>query len=232
MVNTSRPLRIAVLVSGRGSNLRALIDARDDGRLPVDIVAVGSNRPRCNALAVAQNAGIATFAFGTNAFPDRRAFDRAIFDALEEATPDLVVLAGYMRIIDDTVVATAPWPMINIHPSLLPLYPGLDTHARALAAGDREHGASVHGVIPALDAGPVIAQARIPLRVDDTPDTIAQRLLPREHALLVATVALIAAQRLRVTPAGIQFDGSRLATPLLLDDHDELHLPPAAPPIL
>jgi len=226
----SRPLRIAVLASGRGSNLQSLIDARDHAGLPVDIVTVGSNRPRCNALAIAAGAGIATFAVSARDFPDRGAFDEAVFERLAGATPDLVVLAGYMRIIDDGVVASAPWPMINIHPSLLPLYPGLDTHARSLAAGDREHGASVHAVIPALDAGPVIAQVRIPLQADDTPAAIAQRLLPREHALLVATVRLLAQGRLAITPAGIQFDNSRLAAPLLMDSTNELQPAPATAP--
>jgi phosphoribosylglycinamide formyltransferase-1 len=223
------PLRVAVLASGRGSNLEALIDARAREDLPIELVVAGSNRARCRALSVANGAGIATFALDAARFHERAAFDRAMFDALETAAPDLVVLAGYMRIIDDTVVATAPWPMINIHPSLLPLYPGLDTHARVLAAGDAQHGASVHAVIPALDAGPVIAQVRIPLRAGDTPDAIAQRLLPREHALLVATVRLFAERRIAVTPAGIQFDGSRLATPLLLDPNDDrLHQTRAA----
>lgn len=226
----SRPLRVAVLVSGRGSNLQALIDARDRHALPIDLIAVGSNRARCRALKVARQAGIVAFAFNAADFANRADFDRAVFDALDDATPDLVVLAGYMRIIDDGVVASARWPMINIHPSLLPLYPGLDTHARALDAGDRWHGASVHAVTPTLDAGPVIAQVRIPLVQGDMPEIVAQRLLPREHALLVASVKLFAQGRVAITPAGIQFDGSRLATPLLLDDHDELHHPPAATP--
>lgn len=222
------PMRIAVLASGRGSNLQALIDARSHGELPAEIVAVASDRPRCAALKRAADAGIATIALNPREFPDRPAFDRALFTALADAKPDLVLLAGFMRILDATVVAQAHWPMINIHPSLLPKYPGLETHARALAAGDAEHGASVHVVIPALDAGPVIAQARIAVAVaeGDTPDTLAQRLLPREHALLVATVRLIGERRLTITPAAIQFDSLRLDTPLQLDEHNELRADP------
>src|SRR5690606_4192820 len=174
------------------------------------LVAVGSNRARCDALAIARDAGAAVFAFAPARFPDRPAFDRAMAAAIDDFQPDLVVLAGYMRIIDDRVVEEARWPMINIHPSLLPRYPGLDTHARAIAAGDGEHGASVHAVVPALDAGPVIAQVRIPVRAGDSPDSLAQRLLPREHALMVATVGLVAQRRIVLSPAGIQFDGSRL----------------------
>lgn len=220
-------MRIAVLVSGRGSNLQALIDARTRGELPLDIAAVASDRSRCAALKRASDAGIVTIALNPRDFPDRPAFDRALFAALSDLGPDLVILAGFMRILDENVVAGASWPMINIHPSLLPKYPGLDTHARALAAGDTDHGASVHVVIPTLDSGPVIAQARIAVAPGDTPDVLAQRLLPREHALLTATVRLIARRRLALTPAEIQFDGRKLLAPLQLDERDELHLDPS-----
>lgn len=224
--NDHSPLRVAVMVSGRGSNLKALIDARAAGILPVDLVAVASNRPGCAALARARDAGIATVALSPKDFPDRAAFDHALFATLAAFQPQLLVLAGYLRIIDAGAVAASPWPMLNIHPSLLPKYPGLDTHARALDAGDREHGASVHQAIPALDAGPVLAQVRIAIKPDDTPATLAQRLLPREHALLVASVRLLAQRRAAITPAGIQFDGRRLAAPLQLDDDDVLQPAP------
>lgn len=222
-VATLPRLRIAVLASGHGSNLQALIDAHDSGRLPIDLVAVGSNRPACEALARAGRAGIARIALDPRDFHDRATFDNALFDAISGHAPDLVVLAGFMRILDDRAVAAAPWPMINIHPSLLPKYPGLDTHARALAAGDAEHGASVHVVIPALDAGPVIAHARIAVQSGDSPESLARRLLPREHALLIACVSSVAQRRIILSPAGIQFDGGTLRVPLLLGDDDELH---------
>lgn len=215
-------LRVAVLASGRGSNLQALIDARERGDLPIDLVAVGSDRPNCEALARAQRHGLAGFALRPRDFPDRASFDRALFERLAEHRPALIVLAGFMRILDDEPVAAWTGRMINIHPSLLPDYPGLGTHARALAAGDAEHGASVHYVIPALDSGPVIAQARIGIVAGDTPESLAQRLFRREHALLVASVRLIAEGRIALTPAGVQFDGATLDRPLQLSDDDEL----------
>jgi phosphoribosylglycinamide formyltransferase-1 len=156
-------------------------------------------------------------------YPDRSAHDEALFSAIEGVQPDLIVCAGYMRIISAHAVRRFEGRMINIHPSLLPLYPGLDTHARALAAGDREHGASVHAVIPALDAGAVLAQVRIGLREDDDVATVATRLLPREHALLVASVQLLAEGRARLLPDGIELDGRRLPAPLQLDAANQLH---------
>ena len=218
------PLRVAMLASGRGSNLQTLIDARREGRLAIDLVAVGSDRPGCQALQRARVHGVEGFALRPRDHADRTAFDHALFTRLLAYRPDLILLAGYMRIISADVVDHCPVPMLNIHPSLLPRYPGLDTHARALAAGDREHGASVHAVIPALDAGPVIAQVRIDIRPEDTAQTLAERLLPREHALLLACLRLFAQRRITVTPAGIQFDGARLAAPLQLESDDELHV--------
>ena len=214
--------RIAVLVSGRGSNLQALIDAQATGRLPGRIVVVGSNKPRCAALDRADAAGIESFALRQRDYPDRAAMDAGLDAQLRRHSPDLVVLAGFMRILSPAMVAGWPGRMLNIHPSLLPKYPGLDTHARALAAGDREHGASLHFVIPELDAGPVIAQVRIPVLDDDSADTLAQRLLPREHALMVAATALVARGDVVLTPAGIQYRGATLTAPLLLNEHDVL----------
>ncbi|MBX3724724.1 MAG: phosphoribosylglycinamide formyltransferase [Xanthomonadales bacterium] len=215
------PLRLAVLVSGRGSNLAALLAAHARGELDVEPVLVASDRPGCAALAIARAAGVPVAALPPREFASRAAFDRALFGRVADAAPDLLVLAGFMRILDAEVVASAPWPMINVHPSLLPRHPGLDTHARALAAGDAEHGASVHQVIPQLDAGPVLAQARIPVHGTDTPETLAARLLPLEHALLVGVVGLIADGRLRLSQAGIQFDGATLAAPLVLEIPDD-----------
>lgn len=214
--------RIAVLVSGRGSNLQALIDAQAAGRLPGRIVVVGSNKPGCPALDRADAAGIDHFALRQRDFADRATMDAGIDAQLRRHAADLVVLAGFMRILSPAMVAGWPGRMLNIHPSLLPKYPGLDTHARALAAGDREHGASLHFVIPELDAGPVIAQVRIPVLDDDSADALAQRLLPREHALMVAATALVASGDVVLTPAGIQYRGATLTAPLLLNEHDVL----------
>lgn len=210
------PLRIAVLVSGRGSNLQALIDAGRAGTLAVETVLVASDRPQAEALPRAAAAGIATFALERAGFPDRRAFDEALFAEVAAHAPDLVVLAGFMRVLGAAAVTRWHGRMINIHPSLLPAYRGLDTHARALAAGEAAHGASVHFVTTELDGGPVIAQARIAILPGDTPDRVAARLLPEEHRLLVATIGLIAAGRITLAGERVQFDGASLAAPLVL----------------
>jgi len=214
--------RIAVLASGRGSNLRALLRAVDDGRVPARIVGVFSDRPEAAALAIARDAGIFTAGHRPADYGDRDLHDAALFDDIERVQPDLIVCAGYLRIIGAAALHRFENRMLNIHPSLLPKYPGLRTHAKALAAGDAVHGASVHSVIPALDAGPVFAQATIPVRTGDDADTLAARLLPREHALLRASVALMAEGRARLFADRIELDGRPLAAPLLLDDTDHL----------
>lgn len=206
-----RPLRVAALASGRGSNLAALIAAR----LPVEFVLVGSDKARAGALAVAAEAGIPTMHLSPRDFPDRVAFDRALFGKVAEAKPDLLVLAGYMRIIDGSVVAGWEGRAINIHPSLLPKYRGLHTHRQCLEAGDAEHGASVHFVTAELDGGPVIAQARIPVLAGDTEESLAERLLVEEHRLLPAVVSAMAAGRLSWSN-GPMFDGHALKAPLSL----------------
>jgi len=187
---------IAVLVSGRGSNLKALIDARDRGELPIDIVLVASDKAHAPALRLAESAGIETLALDPAGYPDRASFDADLFARIAARMPELIVLAGFMRIVDTAVLT--PWigRTINIHPSLLPKYPGLRTHERAIAAGDAMHGASVHYVTPELDGGPVIANVEIPIEAGDTSATLAARLLPHEHRLLVTCVGLIAADRI------------------------------------
>jgi len=216
------PFRIAVLASGRGTNLQALIDAIADGRLAARIVGVFSDKPASGALARARAAGLPAVAVSPRDHADRAAHDEALFSAVASVQPDLIVCAGYMRIISADAVRRFEGRMINIHPSLLPRHPGLDTHARALAAGDLEHGASVHSVIPALDAGPVLSQVRIGLRPDDDAGSVATRLLPREHALLVASVQYLAQGRVRLLPDFVEVDGRRLPAPLQLDDNDQL----------
>ena len=207
-----RPLRVAALASGRGSNLAALLAAR----LPVEFVLVGSDKAKAGALAIAAEAGIPTVHVSPKDFADRVSFDRALFGKVAEAKPDLLVLAGYMRIIDATVVADWEGRAINIHPSLLPKYRGLHTHRQCLDAGDVEHGASVHFVTAELDGGPVIAQARIPVVPGDTEDSLAERLLVEEHRLLPAVVAAIASGRLSWSN-GPAFDGHALPSPLPLN---------------
>ncbi|MBU6248689.1 MAG: phosphoribosylglycinamide formyltransferase [Xanthomonadaceae bacterium] len=214
----NRPLRLAVLASGRGSNLAALLAARDRGELPVEFVLVASDKADAGALALAREAGVPTLALAPREYPDRASFDHALFDRVAAARPDLLVLAGFMRIIDGS--ALAPWAgrMINIHPSLLPKYRGLHTHRRALAAGDAEHGASVHFVTAELDGGPVIAQARIPIEPGDDEQRLADRLLTIEHRLLPAVVAHIAAGRIAWRGGRVWLDDEPLAAPLAWRD--------------
>lgn len=188
-------MRVAVFASGRGSNLKALIDAQREGGLGAEVVVVASDKRRAGALQIAAEAGIDTVALSPRDFDSRRAFDLALFARVAGYQPDLIVLAGYMRIVDPAALVAWTGRIINIHPSLLPKYPGLDTHQRAIAAGDAEHGASVHYVTAELDAGPVIAQTRLSIHPTDTPETLAARLLPMEHQLLVTAVASIAANR-------------------------------------
>jgi phosphoribosylglycinamide formyltransferase-1 len=209
-------LRVAVLASGRGSNLAALLAARARGELDIELAAVASDRPAAPALAIAREAGLDALAFDPKGFQDRLAFDRALFGAVGRVQPDLIVCAGYMRLVSAAVVAEWSGRMINLHPSLLPAYPGLRTHARALADGVVEHGASVHFVTADLDAGPVIAQVRIPIEPGDTPERLAARLLPHEHRLLVASVGLFAAGRVAMVGDRVRVDEILRERPLEL----------------
>lgn len=215
-------MRIAVLASGRGSNLGALIDAQRGGNLPVHIVGVFSDKPSAPALALARESNIPTAHLDPRDFAQRLAFDLAAFATIAKWKPELIVLAGFMRILDPR--AFEPWlgRIINIHPSLLPKYPGLHTHRRVLAAGDRQHGASVHFVTAELDGGPVLAQVMVDVRRGDTEQGLAERLLPREHALIVACVDQLARNRLYWSNEGIRMDGQPLACPLVLADDGTL----------
>ena len=194
-----------------------MIAARDTGDLPVDFVAVGSDKKNAGALQLAKDAGIATFTLDPKAYTSRRDFDFDLFRKLDTTGAQVLVLAGFMRIIDGE--ALKPWVgrMINIHPSLLPKYRGLHTHRRALEAGDKEHGASVHYVTAELDGGPVIAQARIDIHPGDSEDLLAQRLLSFEHQLLPAVLRLMAEQRLDlISPDRVALDGKLIDAPLQL----------------
>jgi phosphoribosylglycinamide formyltransferase-1 len=214
--------RLAVLASGRGSNLRALIRAQESGVLDTRIVGVFSDRPDCAALDIARENHIPVLALRASDFASRREFDESMFNRIEAVQPDLIVCAGYMRLISKRAVLRFKDRMINIHPSLLPRYPGLDTHSRALAAGDREHGTSVHVVIPALDAGPVIAQAKLPVLADDSHESLGQRVLEREHPLLVQCVKAISEGIVELSHGAIHWHGKPLRSPLLLNDADQL----------
>ncbi|MFN3629022.1 MAG: phosphoribosylglycinamide formyltransferase [Casimicrobiaceae bacterium] len=189
-----RRKRIAVLISGRGSNLGALLRQELAG----DIVLVGSNRAEAGGLTIAADAGIATFTLSHRDFATREAFDAALVARLNEAAVDLVVLAGFMRILTPVFTEAFAGRLINIHPSLLPAFPGLDTHARALAEGVKLHGCTVHFVTPELDRGPIIAQAAVQVEDDDTPETLAARVLVQEHQILPWAVRLFCEDRLRI----------------------------------
>ncbi len=192
---TRAPLRLVVLASGRGSNLSAILAACAAGSLAAEVVAVFSDKAKAGAQAIAHDANIPACILSPAGFASRLDYDRALFDEVDRYRPDLIVCAGFMRVLSAEVVASRTQKLINIHPSLLPKYAGLHTHQRVLDSGDTEHGASVHFVIPALDAGPVIAQTRIPVLPADTSETLAARLLPAEHRLLVDTITLYAARR-------------------------------------
>lgn len=175
-------LPIVVLISGSGSNLQAIIDAANRD-LPVTIRAVISNRADAYGLVRASKAGIATEVLDHTQFPDRESYDAALQQLIDSHAPQLVVLAGFMRILSDGFVRHYEGRLMNIHPSLLPKYRGLNTHARAIEAGDREAGCTVHFVTPELDAGPTILQARVPILPDDSPETLAARVLEQEHRI-------------------------------------------------
>ena len=200
-------LRIVVLISGRGTNLQAITDAIARGILPVDLRAVVCNEPDAPGIAPARRAGYAVTTVHHRDFPSRERFDAALAEAIDRSDPELVVLAGFMRILTPGLVRRYAGRLINIHPSLLPALPGLDTHARAIAAGADVHGATVHFVTEALDGGPVIAQARVPVRSQDCPDTLAARVLEREHVLLPRTILWFAQRRIRLEGDRVLLDG-------------------------
>jgi phosphoribosylglycinamide formyltransferase-1 len=213
--SSNEPLRVAVLLSGRGSNLGALI-AASQRDLPIALVGVYSNKADAAGLGLAQAAAIPTQVFDARQYGDKAAFEEALFAEVAASGAELVVLAGFMRILTAATVEQWRGRLINIHPSLLPKYQGLHTHERAIAAGDAEHGASVHFVTPVLDGGPVLMQVRVPIHADDTPEALAARLLTQEHRLLVATVRLFAERRVRLDGERILVDGVELAEPIRL----------------
>ena len=221
-VPSPRPLRVVVLASGRGSNFAALVEAQRRGDLSIDLVALLSDRPAAHALELARAAGIEAIALKPRDYAGRRDFDEALFGRVAQFAPDLIVLAGFMRIIDPAVVGLWLGRMINIHPSLLPKYTGLHTHARAIEALDAEHGASVHYVTAELDGGPVIAQASVQIERGDTPESLAARLLPLEHRLLIATTRSIAAGEVTLEGNRVLLRGRPLMAPLRLDANGEL----------
>jgi phosphoribosylglycinamide formyltransferase-1 len=195
--------RIVILVSGRGSNMRAVVEACERERWPAHVAAVVSNRPDAEAVAWAGARGLAVRVVDHCAFADRAAFDDALAQAIDAFSPHLVVLAGFMRILGDAFVERYAGRLINVHPSLLPAFTGLHTHRRALDAGCKLAGATVHLVTPTLDHGPIVAQAAVPVLPGDTEQALAERVLAREHVLLPLAVRWFVEDRLQVDDRGI-----------------------------
>ena len=203
-----------IFISGGGSNLQAFIDAVRDGSLELDIALVLSNRPDAGGLRRAQAAGIETLCVPHTDFADRESFDAALVDTIAPLQPDLIVLAGFMRILGASFVARYCGRILNIHPSLLPAYPGLHTHQRAIDAGEKWHGCTVHFVTGELDAGAAVMQARVPVLPDDDAHTLAARVLEQEHRIYPRSAALIAAGRLAYRDGHAWLDGKVLNEPI------------------
>ena len=204
------PCNVVVLISGSGSNLQALIDSVARGDNPARIAAVISNRADAYGLQRAKQAGIATELLDHKQFDGREAFDAALIQAIDAHQPDLVVLAGFMRILTPGFVQHYAGRLLNIHPSLLPKYKGLHTHQRALEAGDGEHGCSVHFVTEELDGGPLVVQAVLPVMADDTAESLASRVHQQEHKIYPLAVRWFAEGRLRLGAQGAMLDGEPL----------------------
>lgn len=206
----STPCNVVVLISGSGSNLQALIDSLAGADTPAVIRAVISNRADAYGLERARKAGIETRFLDHKAYADRESFDAALVQAIDGFDADLVLLAGFMRILSADFVRHYQGRLLNIHPSLLPKYKGLHTHQRALEAGDAEHGCSVHFVTEELDGGPLVVQAAIPVESDDTPETLAQRVHVQEHVIYPLAMRWFAEGRIRLGEHGAMLDGELL----------------------
>ncbi len=207
---------LVILISGRGSNMQALIEASLPGR----IAAVISNKPEAEGLEIAKMHGIETRVVDQRAYPDRVAFDDALAEEIDSCQPDLVALAGFMRILGDVFVNRYHGKLMNVHPSLLPAFPGLDTHARALQEGVKIHGCTAHFVTPQVDHGPIIIQAAVQVLPDDTAETLAARVLQQEHRIYPEAVRWFMEDRLelshnRVEVSGAATDGAVLYSPEL-----------------
>jgi phosphoribosylglycinamide formyltransferase-1 len=200
--------RVAILISGRGSNMAALIEAAKGDSYPAEIAVVVSNDPAAQGLAHAAAQGIPTAVVDHRAFgKDREAFERALQQELEARRITLVCLAGFMRLLTPWFVRQWDGRMLNIHPALLPAFKGLDTHARAIAAGAKQHGATVHFVVPEMDAGPIVVQAAVPVLADDTETSLAARVLEVEHRIYPLALSLVAEGRVRIEDGRCWVDG-------------------------
>jgi phosphoribosylglycinamide formyltransferase-1 len=209
--------RVAVLISGRGSNMAALIEAAKASDYPAEIALVLANRPDAAGLAYARSERIATAVVDHTAHGnDREAFERVLTGVFDEHHVDLVCLAGFMRVLTPWFVNRWEGQLINIHPALLPAFKGLDTHERALAAGVKTHGATVHFVLPEMDSGPIIVQGSVPVREDDTTEALAARVLAVEHRIYPLALRLVAEGRARLVDGRCIIDGAPSAHGILI----------------
>jgi phosphoribosylglycinamide formyltransferase-1 len=217
-LKSGRDVSAAVVISGGGTNLQAFIDAVGAGQLDLDLAVVISNNPAAGGLRRAQGAGIDTLCVDNKMYAERARFDDALASGIDRYRPDLVILAGFMRRLGRAFVARYAGRMLNIHPSLLPKYPGLNTHARALQAAEQWHGSTVHFVTDELDGGPRIIQGRVPVHADDDVVKLAARVLDVEHKIYPRAAALFAAGRLSLLDGECWLDNKRLPEPLQYAD--------------
>ncbi len=217
MTDPTRSCRAAILISGGGTNLQAFIDAVAAKTLELDIALVLSNKADAYGLERAKNAGIPTACIDHTAFDDRESFDRAMGEQIDNANIDLIVLAGFMRILSPWFVQHYEGKVLNIHPALLPKYPGLDTHRRVLEAGDAEHGSTVHFVTEELDGGPRILAGRLQVREGESPDELMHRVQALEHVIYPRAAQLFAAGRICFEDGRTLLDGDPIPEPLIDD---------------
>lgn len=217
-MSTTDTFKLVVLVSGDGSNLQAIIDATKIGELAAEVVAVISNNEGVRALTRADQASIPAVAIAHRNFPNRADFDAALADEITRYQPDLIVLAGFMRILTPGFIAQFNDRIVNIHPSLLPLHPGLNTHSAALNAGDKEHGTTVHYVTETLDDGPLVGQAKFKVGNNDNELSLKNRVQRLEHRLYPACLQLIASKQLEYREGQVYFHGEACSSPPLLMD--------------
>ena len=215
--------RLVIVISGRGSNMAAILEAEREGTIAGRVVGIVSNRPDAAGLAVAARHGVPTAIVDHLAIPDRKAFDQALSVAIDSFAPDLVVLAGFMRVLGGDLVARYRDRLLNIHPSLLPAYPGLKTHRRALADGVKVHGCTAHFVTSQVDHGPIVAQGAVAVREDDDETTLAARVLSAEHRVLVAAVRWFCDDRLVIEGKRVRVKNETAGT--------EAQLVPELPPL-
>lgn len=215
---------IVVLISGRGGNMRALVQSSRDAKMGYQVVAVLSDKPTAAGLAVARELGVAARAVAPSKLADASQYDRDLAAAIDESSPALIVLAGFMRILSAEFVARYSGRILNIHPSLLPLFPGLHTHRRALEAGDTQHGATVHFVTEQLDGGPPIIQARVNVEPHDDEQSLAKRVQAQEHLIYPLAVRWYCTGRLRFAQGQAWLDGAALSSPVQYSDVEAMRV--------